>query len=82
VPADGVCLPHGGLESACSRYQYFIADGVTERVVDPLEVVEIDKEYCDTGLVTFGDSDRVFKSILHQLSIGSAGEYITLAHAG
>jgi hypothetical protein len=41
---DGVCFLRTSPQSLCDRYQKCIARGMPKRVVDVLEIVEIEKE--------------------------------------
>ena len=50
-PRDRVALAHGLHQPLRDRLQQLVAGVVTERIVDPLEVVEVEKQACDLRAV-------------------------------
>ena len=50
-PRDGVALADGLRQPLADRLQELIAGVVTQRIVDPLEVIEVEKEACDLRAV-------------------------------
>ena len=48
---DGVALTDGLRQPLGDRLQQLVAGVVTQRIVDPLEVIEVEKEACDLRAV-------------------------------
>ena len=82
VPAHRVRLAHRGLETAGGELQDPIADRVAERVVDLLEVVEVDEDHADPGRAALRHRDRVLQAVEHQGARRRPRELVVLGRAG
>ncbi len=59
------------------RDQQLVADGVPERVVDLLEVVEVDEEHAEGGVVALGgQGERVLQPVAEQHPVGQPGQAV------
>ena len=77
-PAHDVAGPHCGLEALCEREEDLVAAGVPERVVDQLEVVEVDEEDREIGALLHRDEQFAFELVVEQGAVAEAGERVVV----
>ena len=58
--------------------QQLVASEMPERIVDRLEMIEIDKHQGDLLALAFGSDQRLFDPILQQGAVGQAGQWIII----
>ena len=75
-PSNCVGLADRGGQSRCDRPQQFIARGVAERVIDRLEVVEIDEQGSERCLVAAGAHHQLFDAIQDQSPVWQSGQRV------
>ena len=74
-----VALAHAGRQALGHRHQQSIADGMAERVVDVLEVVEVETE--DRHLAVAADAHQgVFDPLAQQDAVGQVGQDVVMRH--
>ncbi len=73
---DGVRGTSAGKEPLGRGDQQPVAFGVTETVVDPLEVVEVEEEHRDRPPLALGESQRVAHAVAEERAIRQTGERI------
>ena len=56
---DEVRVPNAGGKALGDGFEQFIADRVAQRVVDGLEVVQIDEHHCELPSLTARDAHRL-----------------------
>ena len=78
---DHVDLPQATLEADGDDAQQFVAERMAERVVDLLEVVEIEAEKRET-LAGFGGDEGGADALGEQGPVGEAGQGIVARHKG
>jgi len=61
-PSDEVVAPHAVAHPPARLDQCLVADRVTERVVDRLETVEVDKEDADASAAALGGCESVVEN--------------------
>ena len=81
MAADGVGFAYCGLEAAGNELQSLVARGMTERVVDLLEMVDIDEEHSDAGALASCEGDGTANAIQRPRAIGRVRECIALARS-
>ncbi len=79
--ADGVHLADAGLQPLGDRAQQFVADRMTERVVDLLEVVDVDGEHGKAAAAAHV-GDCLFDAFAEHHAIGQTGERVVAGHVG
>ena len=82
VAAHRVRFAHRVLEAARRQLQHLVADRVTERIVDLLEVVEVEKDDADAGRAPLRHRDRVLEPVEHQRARRRTGQLVVLGRAG
>ena len=68
--------PHDAVEPRGNRAQEFIADTMTERVVNRLEVVEVDEQRRDRRLAATRAREHLLDAIQDQCAVGEPGQRI------
>ncbi len=53
---------------------------MAERIVDVLEIVEIDEQYCQLVLVAVCLRDGLLDTVLQQHAIGQVGQCVVMRH--
>ncbi len=71
---DDVVAAHGAHEPRGHALEQLVADGVPERVVDALEVVEVDEHHRD--LVARAGLERLAHLLAEQRAVGQAGQRV------
>ena len=77
---ERVDLADDALQSRGDGLQQFVADGVAERVVDRLEVVEVDEQRRDGGLLARGPGEHLLDAVDDQRAVRQVGERIVRRH--
>jgi hypothetical protein len=77
-PRHGVRLAHCGREPLRNRLQQLVAGIVTEGVVDPLEVIEIEEQARDVRAVSLRLGEDLLQPLVEQRSIRQSGENVML----
>ena len=72
--ANGLALAQGAGHSGRHSGQQLIAGLVAERVVDILEVVKIEEQRCDVGVLPAGAGKHLLGSVEDQGAVGESGE--------
>ena len=72
----GVAGAGGAADAIGDGLQQLVADGVAERVVDRLEVVEVDEQHDDRVGLGTGDAQGVVHAIEEQRPVGEPGELV------
>ena len=72
-PRDRVAGPQRGLQPRRDLHQQLVAGGVPERVVDELEVVDVEQH---DGDLRAGAGERLHEPVLEQRAVGEARERI------
>ena len=71
-----IAFPHAGLQAACHLDQQSVAHIVTERVVERLEVVQIQEQQCTITAVAAAGGHRLLQAIEQQAPIGQVSQRI------
>ena len=71
-----VFLPDGGAQPFGDRPQQVVADVVAQRIVDGLEVVEIQEQDADATLFAVGGVDRLGEAVEQQGAVGQSGQRV------
>ena len=79
-PRRGIALTQDALDAGGDILQQPVADGVTERVVDQLEVVEVDAQRADETAGAAALHQRVGHALPEQHAIGQIGEPVVVRH--
>ena len=80
LPAQCVDVTQAELESSDHGDQQTVADRMTERIVDALEVVKIDEHEGQMFAGTSLDFDHVDETVTQQQAVGQAGQWIVMRH--
>jgi hypothetical protein len=75
-PSDSVALAHDGGQSRRDRLQEFVARGMAERVVDRLEVIEVDEQGGERRLLATRAQHQLLDAIEDQRPIRQPGERV------
>ena len=81
-PRDRVALPHRRAQPPRHRLQQPVANGVTQRVIDSPEAVEIDEQDRDMLPAAPRNSQRVLEMLSQQYAVRQRGEAVMLRHEG
>ena len=73
---QGIPAPHHGRQALRNPAQQLVAHAVPKGVVDPLEVIQIEKHQGDGGFITFRCRQQLFDPVMQQAAIGQPGERI------
>ena len=65
------------MQATCGGNQHFIADLVPQRVVDDLEVVQVEHEHADQSRVALEPLKSLIQSIREQHAIGEASQRVS-----
>ena len=77
-PRDGVRLAHGAGQPLRDRLQQLVAGVVAQRVVDPLEVVEVEEQAGDVRAVALRLREDLPQPLVEQRAVGQAGQDVVL----
>ena len=69
-------VPAARADAVGDRLQQLVADGVAERVVDRLEVVEVDEQHDDRVGLGPGDAQGVVHAVEEQRPVGEPGQLV------
>ena len=72
----GVAGAGGAADAIGDGLQQLVADGVAERVVDRLEVVEVDEQHDDRVGLGTGDAQGVVHAVEEQRPVGEPGQLV------
>ena len=78
---DDVGVPRQRAQPFGDHLEKLVAGGMAERVVDVLEVVEIEKMR-GHFFAAFGPGERLFELLIEQDAVGQAGQGIVMRHVG
>ena len=67
-------------QALCDQLQQFVARRMPERIVDALEVIEVEKHKPDPLAMALSETDGSRKAVVEQGSVGQAGKDIMLGH--
>ena len=75
---DGVAGPHRGANAFADRPEQSVTEGVTEAVVDDLEVIEVDEQHADRLAGPRGPQsvDRLGDALEQERPVRQAGEWV------
>jgi len=76
--ANDVMRAYTRAQAAAHLEQQLIADGMTHRVVDVLEAVQIDEQQRQHGLAAARVVDRIARALVKQEPVGQAGKRIVM----
>ena len=54
---------------------------MTQGIVDPLEVIEIEKQYCHFAILPAGERDHMAQIFMGQEAVGQAGQTVVIRQA-
>ena len=80
-PADGIDLADAGLQPLGDGAQQFVADRMAERIVDLLEMIDVDREHGKAAAAAHV-GDRLLDALAEHHAIGQAGERVVAGHVG
>ena len=75
-PRHGVAHAQRGAQARRDRLQHPVAGGVAERVVDRLEVVEVQEQHGERPAVVASAAERVFDAIAEQRPVREVGDRV------
>ena len=78
---DQVVLAEAGRQPGGHRLQQLVADGMAERIVDALELVEVEVEHGDALVVRQG-GDGLVELLLQERPVGQVGKRVVPRHVG
>src|ERR1700691_2395952 len=79
LPAYGIRAAEAIPEARGDGLEQPVADRMSERIVDVLESVEIEKQHRDAGLMSQRCRDRLAYAVVEENSIGQTSEEIVLS---
>lgn len=82
LAADGVDVAHAVLNTTRNCLEQAVPHGMAERIIDGLEVVEVEIEQGDQVSVSSGQANGSGEPLRQQGAIGQAGERIMLCLVG
>ena len=81
-PAHGVRVAHAGDQALRHRLQQQVAGAVPERIIDVLEMVQIEKQHRQVGPAAAGEHDGLRQPVDQQHPVRQVGEEIMLRQIG
>ena len=75
-PRDAILFPHRGLDALRHLPKKSVAAGVAERVVDPLEVIDIDEQSRHSGAASSRIQGGAGQPVERERAVGELGERI------
>src|SRR5205085_1048776 len=78
-PGDGVVLADAFAEPAGDLLQQGVTDRMAQRVVDILEVIEIETKYREL-ITALGEAERLFELFAEQRAVGQIGQRVMTRH--
>ncbi len=82
LAADGIREADARLQALGDRLQQLVADRMPERIVDVLEVVEVQIHQGDLLAMTLRQRDRLRQTVVQQRTVRQTGEKVVLGHIG
>ena len=79
-PAQGVPFPDAGQDPPGGLDQQFVAGMMAEGVVHRLEVIQIQKQDGQPGILAPGLLDGMFRPQVQQHAVGQAGQGVMMRH--
>ena len=78
LPAHRVRCAYLHLEAFCDGLKQFVADQMSQGIVDVLEAIQIQENHRDEGFVTLRQGDGLTEPVIEEQSIGQTGERVML----
>ena len=78
LPAHRVGVAHAGEQALGGALQQFVPDRVAQRVVDVLEVIQIEEKQRELFLAPLRQADRLSQPVAEQDPVGQFGEAVVL----
>jgi hypothetical protein len=78
LAAYGIGAANATPQPLGDRLQKFVADGMSKRIIDMLESVQIQKEHTHFFVVTWRGGDGLFQAVIQEHAIGQAGQKVVL----
>ena len=82
LAADGIGEADARLQALGDRLQQLVADRMPERIVDVLEVVEVQIHQGDLLAMTLRERDRLRQAVGQQRTVRQSREKVVLGHIG
>ena len=82
MPADGVRAPDAHRHFPSDGSKQLVAKQVSERVVDVLEAIDIQKEDRQPALVTAGECERPGQPVAEQQAVRQIGQRVMTREMG
>jgi hypothetical protein len=82
MTTDRVGVAHHRLEASRNQLQRGVADGMSHRIVDPLEPIEIEEQDADTRSMPLRQRNGVLDSIEHDCPVRRVRERVALCREG
>ena len=79
---DGVFFPQGRPQALGHALEQLVADGMTQRVVDGLKVVEVEKQDRNLVAAATGVRQQFIEPLAQQDAVGQPGQAVMLRHKG
>ncbi len=78
---DAIVVPNAAVQPIGDRLQHDVTEIVTQRVINALEVVQVDIQCRDLGFVRLGALDGMCELLLEQLSVRQASQRVEIGQA-
>ncbi len=77
-PRQGINAPHDAIQSPRHLAQQLVADTVTQRIVDALEMIQVEKNDGNFSLLALGSRQHLHKTFAQQAPIRQSGQHIVI----
>lgn len=77
---DAVLVAQACLHPQSRRLKKEIADVMAERIVDVLEMIQIDKQHGDQGFVAVRMRDRLLQPVFQKYPVRQSGQHVVVRH--
>ena len=67
--AYGIGASHTTNQARCNRLKHFVAESMSQRIIDMFESIQIQVHHGDSGVVPTGSCDRLVHSIRQQHAV-------------